>query len=91
MSHDCLTVRQAWAVYDRWLEDPKVEFRREPAEVDELFRQAAEPVWRTAAPKALGDCYLSALSRACGATLVTFDTGLYRLATRQGGQATLLK
>ena len=27
---DVLTVRQAWRVYDRWLDDPGVEFYQEP-------------------------------------------------------------
>jgi predicted nucleic acid-binding protein len=34
------------------------------------------------APKAMGDCYLLALSQATGSTLVTFDAGLAALARK---------
>jgi uncharacterized protein len=90
MGGDCLTVRKAWAVYDRWLEDPKVEFRHEPPEAASLFRLATSGFSRTSAPKALGDCYLLALSQAANATLVTFDKGLSNLAGKIGHHALLL-
>jgi uncharacterized protein len=90
MGDDCLTLRKAWAVYDRWLEDPKVEFRHEPPEAGGLFRNATSGFSRTSAPKALGDCYLLALSQAAHATLVTFDKGLSNLAGRISHDALLL-
>jgi len=90
MGDDCLTLRKAWAVYDRWLRDPKVEFRHEPAEVDEWFRLATSAFSPTSAPKALGDCYLLALSQAAHATLVTFDKGLSKLAVKRNHDALLL-
>jgi hypothetical protein len=60
--------------------DPKVEKRREPADVDRLFRRATAPFSHMSSPKALGDCYLLALSQATNATLVTLDNGLFDLA-----------
>jgi toxin-antitoxin system PIN domain toxin len=80
MGDDCLTVKKAWAVYDRWLRDPKVEFLYDSAEVDALFRSATARYSHTPAPKALGDCYLVALSEASRSTLVTLDSALAGLA-----------
>jgi hypothetical protein len=91
MGADCLTVKQAWAIYDRWMRDPKVEYRHEPAEVERLFRNASDRFAHTSAPRALGDCYLLGMSRATSATLVTFDAALARLAAKFRHQAILLK
>ena len=90
MGDDCLTVKKAWGVYDRWLHDPKVDFRHEPTEVDALFRHATTEFSQKSAPKALGDCYLLALSQASPATLVTFDGALSTLAGRTHQDAILL-
>jgi hypothetical protein len=90
MGNDCLTVKKAWGVYDRWLRDPKVEFRHEPAEVDGFFRHATVHLSQVSAPKALGDCYLLALSHASNATLVTLDIGLSNLASKINQDAILL-
>jgi len=90
MGEACLTVKKALAVYDRWLLDPKVEIRREPAEVDDLFRRTAASFSQASSPKALGDCYLLALSQASTATLVTLDGGLFRLAAKSRQDAVLL-
>ena len=90
MGDDCLTLREAWKVYDRWLRDPKVEFSREPAQVDDLFRRTTKSFSQTSAPKALGDSYLLALSQALDTTLVTYDIGLSKLAARADHKAVLL-
>jgi len=63
-------------VYDRWLEDSRVGMRQESSAVDAAFRAATRAVAKQESPKALGDCYLMAVSQASGATLVTFDKGL---------------
>lgn len=76
MGADLTTIGQAWKVYDRWLDDTRVEFREELSELDRAFRAATRPVLRQSSPKALGDCYLLAMSQGLGATLVTFDRGL---------------
>ncbi len=76
MGEDVRTIGQAWKVYDRWLEDSRVGIRQEAFEIDMAFRAATRPVSRLSSPKALGDCYLLAVSRVTDATLVTFDRGL---------------
>ncbi len=91
MGDNCMTLQAAWQVYDQWLRDPHVAFCQEPAEVDSLFRLATVPVARTSSPKALGDCYLLAVSHAVQAKLVTFDAGLVRLAATVHVDAVLLK
>jgi len=50
--------------------------RQEAVELDVAFRAATRPASRLSSPKALGDCYLRAVSQVTDATLVTFDRGL---------------
>jgi predicted nucleic acid-binding protein len=76
MGKDVRTIAEAWKVYDRWLEDSRVGIQQETLEVDAAFRAATRPVSRQSSPKALGDCYLLAVSQVSNATLVTFDRGL---------------
>jgi predicted nucleic acid-binding protein len=76
MGKDVRTIGEAWNVYDRWLEDSRVEIRQEPLELDVAFRAATRSVSRLSSPKALGDYYLLAVSQVADATLVTFDRGL---------------
>ena len=85
-----MTVGDAFRVYEAWICDPHVEFLQEPAEVDTLFRFATAHVSRLSSPKALGDCYLLAVSQAAHARLVTFDAGLSRLAASMHHDAVLL-
>jgi toxin-antitoxin system PIN domain toxin len=90
MGPDCLTVQEAWRIYDNWLLDPHVAFCNEPAEVDTLFRLATAHVSRQSSPKALGDSYLLGMSQAAHARLVTFDGGLARLAAKMRHDVLLL-
>jgi toxin-antitoxin system PIN domain toxin len=76
MGKDVLTVGAAWKVYDRWLEDSRIGIRQEPLELNAAFRAATLSVSRLSSPKAIGDCYLLAVSQVMDATLVTFDRGL---------------
>jgi len=73
---EVLTVGEAWKVYDRWLEDSRVGLRQESPELNITFRAATRSVSRLSSPKAIGDCYLLAVSQVAEATLVTFDRGL---------------
>ena len=82
MGSDCLTVQKAWDIFDRWMEDPKVELRQDSPDADDLFRRATVPFAQRAAPKALADCYLLGLAQACGSQLVTLDAGLADLAEK---------
>jgi hypothetical protein len=87
MGDQTLTIRQAWAVYDRWLEDPRVEFCPDPRNVEAVFRQATEPFAAKAASKWVGDCWLLAFAQATHSRLVTFDQALCDYARKQGHDA----
>ncbi len=76
MGKDVRTIGEAWKVYDRWLDDSRVGFREEGFRLDAAFRAATRPVSRMSSLKALGDCYLLAVSQVTEATLVTFDRAL---------------
>jgi hypothetical protein len=89
MGDETLTLRKAWAVYDRWLQDPRVESYPEPRNVDAGFRLATEPFAAKAATKWVGDCWLLAYAEACNAQLVTFDQALFNFALRQGHRAVI--
>jgi len=91
MGKDVRTVGEAWKVYDRWLEDSRVGLRQEPFELDVAFRAATRSVSRLASPKALGDCYLLAVSQVTSATLVTFDRGLESMCRKARQPAVLLE
>ena len=76
MGKDVQTIGQAWKAYDRWVADSRVGMQPELTQLDAAFREATNAVSRLSSPKALGDCYLLAVSRIADATLVTFDRGL---------------
>lgn len=75
------------AVYDGWLQDPRVEYYPEPRNVDAGFRRATQPFAGKAAAKWVGDCWLLACAEAAQARLVTFDQGLCEFARKQGNRA----
>jgi toxin-antitoxin system PIN domain toxin len=89
MGEQTLTLRKAWAVYDRWLNDPRVEFYPEPRSLDAAFREATAPFAGKAASKWVGDCYLLAYAKQSHAALVTFDRALYDLAAKEGYSAVI--
>lgn len=74
MSDEVMTQPQAWAAYDRWLKDPRVEFVDEPAEIETRFRALSR--LRQPATKDWADAYLAAFATVAQLTLVTFDRGL---------------
>jgi predicted nucleic acid-binding protein len=90
MGKDVRTIGEAWKVYDRWLEDSRVGIQREAFGLDAAFRAATRPVSRQSSPKALGDCYLLAVSQVTNATLVTFDRGLASACQKARQRVTLL-
>jgi toxin-antitoxin system PIN domain toxin len=83
MGEQTQTIRKAWAVYDRWLEDPRVEFYPEPRNLDVAFRESTQPFAAQPASKAVGDCFLLAYAKEVQATLVTFDRALQEFARKQ--------
>lgn len=91
MSKDVTTIGQAWKVYDRWLEDSRVGIRPEAVELDAAFRAATHPFSRLSSPKALGDCYLRAVSQITDSTLVTFDRGLASACQKSHQRVALLE
>jgi predicted nucleic acid-binding protein len=89
MGEQTLTLRKAWSVYDRWLEDPRVVFYPEPRGIDAGFRQITEPFPGKAASKWVGDCWLLAYANSAQATLVTFDRALHKFAQNRGYPAVI--
>jgi len=76
--------KEGLGVYERWLEDPRVQFYSEPRGLDFAFRQATEPFAAKPASKWVGDCYLLAYAKESDAVLVTFDKALLEVARKHG-------
>jgi toxin-antitoxin system PIN domain toxin len=74
MGDEVMTQPQAWATYDRWLQDPRVEFVDEPPDMEARFRALTR--LRQPATKDWADSYLAAFATLGQLTLVTFDRGL---------------
>ena len=70
---EVLSQKEAWAVYDRWIEDRRVTMVDEPPLLERRFRALTRS--RQASPKAWADAYLAAFADAAQLTLVTFDRG----------------
>jgi len=87
MSSQVMSLRQAWGVYDRWLEDESVDFYPEPRTVDAEFRRFTAPFAAKTASKWVGDCWLLAFAHAAQASLVTFDKALCDFARKEGHPA----
>jgi toxin-antitoxin system PIN domain toxin len=84
MGDTTLTLGEAWGVFDRWLEDPRVELYHEPRNVDAAYRDASKPFAARAATKCVGDCWLVAFAQTTQAKLVTFDRALGTFARKRG-------
>lgn len=84
MGERMLVLRLAWSTYDRWLEDPFVEYYPEPRDLELAFRELTQMLAPRQGSKAVGDCFLLAYASELGATLVTFDRGLYAFARKRG-------
>lgn len=89
MGEQTLTLRQAWHAYERWLDDPRVEFHPEARGLDAAIREATAPFAAHAASKWIGDGYLLAYAKESGAPLVTFDRALLTVARKHGYAAIL--
>ena len=89
MGGETLTLAEAWRIYERWLEDPQVEFYPEGRNLDEGYRRMTEPFAAQRASKAVGDCFLLAYASEIRASLVTFDRALHAYARKQGCAAVL--
>lgn len=71
MGDDAVNQPEAWAVYDRWMEDDRVAFVDEPQGIDRRFRALTR--LKSASPKVWADAYLTAFADASQFTIVTFD------------------
>jgi toxin-antitoxin system PIN domain toxin len=71
MGDEVMRQPEAWATYDRWLEDDRVNFLEEPSGLERRFRMLTR--LKQAAPKAWADAYLAAFAETSQLTLVTFD------------------
>ncbi|MGD0868193.1 MAG: TA system VapC family ribonuclease toxin [Bryobacteraceae bacterium] len=69
-----LSMKKAWAAYDRLYADQRVAFVPEPSDVEAAFRKGASS--DHASPKLWADAYLLAFARSTGGQLVTFDRAL---------------
>ena len=74
MGTEVMTQPEAWQIYDRWLDDPRVAFLDEPYGLEEAFRDYSRR--RIPAPKEWADAYLLAFAAVSGLRLVTFDQAL---------------
>ena len=71
MGEDVQTQAEAWATYDRWLKNARVNLFEEPDGLERRFRALSRS--RQAAPKAWADSYLAAFAETSQMSLVTFD------------------
>lgn len=65
------THQQAWRIYDSWMDDERVVFIPEPADLEVPLRHLTQ--LRRAAPRDWADTYLIAFTETAGLQLVTFD------------------
>ena len=70
---DVMSQVEAWATYDRWLEDGRVSLIDEPHGLEPSFRSLSQ--LRQPAAKDWADSYLAAFALVSGFKLVTFDRG----------------
>jgi len=84
MGAQTATLGEAWELYDRWFEDPRVEFYPEPAGMEAALREATAPFDAKPASHWVGDCFLLANAKEFGAVLVTFDRALVSFARKHG-------
>ena len=70
---DALTLPDAWQKYDIYLNDPRVAFAEEPANLENHWRTFTQT--RLFSPQVWNDAYLAAFALAGKLKLVTFDRG----------------
>jgi predicted nucleic acid-binding protein len=66
--------QDAWKAYDKRLQDERIEFLEEPAELEAKFRALTKSP--QASPKEWADSYVLAFAAAAGLRLVSFDRAL---------------
>ncbi len=81
---------EGFEVFDRWMQDPRVEFATEAKGLGNSFRQTMRAFPKGQATKLIMDAYLVAFAEGNAAALVTFDKGLARIAQRRRLKQVLL-
>jgi toxin-antitoxin system PIN domain toxin len=74
MGDSVRTQRQAWAVYDAFLNEGGARLMQESRTLEESFRKFSRLT--SASPKDWADSYLAAFAGEAGAKLITFDKAL---------------
>ena len=74
MGDEVMTQPEAWAAYDRWQQDERVELMDEPSGLEPRFRTLTR--LPNPATKDWADSYLAAFAATGQLTLVTFDRAL---------------
>jgi uncharacterized protein len=73
MAKAALSPKAAWAIYDRWFEDGRIDFIPDPLDTERMLRkltQSSQP-----SSRAWTDMYTAAVAQAAGLRVVTFDRG----------------
>jgi len=81
MGESVLTIQQALDLYDRWIQDPRVDYSDEPQGVEAAFRRATSGFAAKPATKVVMDAYLVGFAGSQRATLVTLDKALSKIAS----------
>ena len=82
MGESLQSIGESLTIFDRWCEDPRVEFIPEPRGAETAFRHTLSGLAKKAATKVVMDAYLVGFASAEKATLVTFDKALCKMAER---------
>ena len=81
-----MTLRDAWQMYDRILEDPRVNIASEPSDIESRWRQLTQAAMYS--PKVWNDAFLAAFAQVNGYEVVTLDQGFAQYSNLQ---VTILK
>jgi toxin-antitoxin system PIN domain toxin len=71
LGRHAVTLAKAWLIYDALLNDPRVNFVPEPAQLETDWRHYTQR--KTRSPKVWNDAYLAAFAKAGAYEIVTFD------------------
>lgn len=70
---EALHLSDAWTIYDKLIEDTRIQFSQEPLGLEHLWRKMTMSKKRS--PKVWNDAYLAAFAIAGSIQLITFDSG----------------
>jgi toxin-antitoxin system PIN domain toxin len=73
MGSSVMSQKQAWVIYDAWINDDRVLLAEEAAGLEAVFRRLSQS--SRPSSKVWADAYLVAFASVAGMSLVTFDRG----------------